>query len=236
MQILAACFRGINDMASNRMKSHNVHSEIVFSFSPNNNVRSYPRLQSPQLGYLYSSRSPSLSVALASLTLLNMSWPSKSAPLLTLLLKLSPSICSRTLRAIKSRLQMLRLLNWLIRRDFARFTNSIFNPRRVLQTALVRVFLRSRNSRLLSLALWRSKVHELRSVFPVTIDLAQSTRFHEHHVLQVTGPTGCSSRSLADKIRPATFRLCAKVRRGISVQLAIYATPIRRFAIYQGLQ
>jgi EKC/KEOPS complex subunit CGI121/TPRKB len=38
MQFLAASFRGINDFASNRMKSHNVHSEIVFSFSPNNNV------------------------------------------------------------------------------------------------------------------------------------------------------------------------------------------------------
>ncbi|KAH0252330.1 CGI-121-domain-containing protein, partial [Aureobasidium melanogenum] len=35
---LAASFRGINDFASNRMKSHNVHSEIVFSFSPNNNI------------------------------------------------------------------------------------------------------------------------------------------------------------------------------------------------------
>ena len=39
MQFLAASFRGINDFASDRMKSHNVHSEIVFSFSPNNNVR-----------------------------------------------------------------------------------------------------------------------------------------------------------------------------------------------------
>ncbi|KAI5247493.1 CGI-121-domain-containing protein [Aureobasidium subglaciale] len=38
MQFLAASFRGINDFASNRMKSHNVHSEIVFSFSPNNNI------------------------------------------------------------------------------------------------------------------------------------------------------------------------------------------------------
>ncbi|KAI4836038.1 CGI-121-domain-containing protein [Aureobasidium sp. EXF-8845] len=38
MQFLAASFRGINDHASDRMKSHNVHSEIVFSFSPNNNI------------------------------------------------------------------------------------------------------------------------------------------------------------------------------------------------------
>ncbi|KAH0294520.1 CGI-121-domain-containing protein [Aureobasidium namibiae CBS 147.97] len=38
MQFLAASFRGINDFASDRMKSHNVHSEIVFSFSPNNNI------------------------------------------------------------------------------------------------------------------------------------------------------------------------------------------------------
>ncbi|KEQ96474.1 hypothetical protein AUEXF2481DRAFT_3965 [Aureobasidium subglaciale EXF-2481] len=35
---LAASFRGINDFSSKRMKSHNVHSEIVFSFSPNNNI------------------------------------------------------------------------------------------------------------------------------------------------------------------------------------------------------
>lgn len=40
-QVLAACFRAINDMASGRMKSRNVHSEIVFSLSPNNNVSSY---------------------------------------------------------------------------------------------------------------------------------------------------------------------------------------------------
>lgn len=38
MHLFAACFRGINDMASNRLKSRNVHSEIVFSFAPNNNV------------------------------------------------------------------------------------------------------------------------------------------------------------------------------------------------------
>ena len=38
--ILAACFRAINDQLSNRLKSRNVHSEIVFSLSLNNNVRS----------------------------------------------------------------------------------------------------------------------------------------------------------------------------------------------------
>jgi hypothetical protein len=35
---LAAVFRAINDMQQNRLKSRNVHSEIVFSLSPNNNV------------------------------------------------------------------------------------------------------------------------------------------------------------------------------------------------------
>ena len=48
--VLAACFRAIHDMTSNRMKSRNVHSEIVFSFSPNNNVselrRTFPVLLS----------------------------------------------------------------------------------------------------------------------------------------------------------------------------------------------
>lgn len=36
--VLAACFRAINDQLNGRMKSRNVHSEIVFSLSPNNNV------------------------------------------------------------------------------------------------------------------------------------------------------------------------------------------------------
>lgn len=37
--VLAACFRSINDRLQNRLKSKNVHSEIVFCLSPNNNVR-----------------------------------------------------------------------------------------------------------------------------------------------------------------------------------------------------
>lgn len=37
-QILAACFRAITDSLNNRLKSRNVHSEIVFDLSPNNNV------------------------------------------------------------------------------------------------------------------------------------------------------------------------------------------------------
>nr|POE68842.1 ekc/keops complex subunit [Quercus suber] len=37
--IQAACFRAINDLLNDRLKSRNVHSEIVFSLSPNNNVR-----------------------------------------------------------------------------------------------------------------------------------------------------------------------------------------------------
>lgn len=36
--ILAACFRALNDYMSGRLKSRNVHSEIVFALSPNNNV------------------------------------------------------------------------------------------------------------------------------------------------------------------------------------------------------
>lgn len=38
-QVLAASFRAINDMMQGRLKSRNVHSEVVFSLSPNNNVR-----------------------------------------------------------------------------------------------------------------------------------------------------------------------------------------------------
>jgi hypothetical protein len=36
---LAATYRAVNDLLQNRLKSRNVHSEIVFSLSPNNNVR-----------------------------------------------------------------------------------------------------------------------------------------------------------------------------------------------------
>ncbi|GAM85393.1 hypothetical protein ANO11243_034000 [Dothideomycetidae sp. 11243] len=36
--LLAACFRAINDLALNRLRTKNVHSEIVFSLSPNNNI------------------------------------------------------------------------------------------------------------------------------------------------------------------------------------------------------
>lgn len=36
--ILAAVFRAANDYLNRRLKSHNVHSEIVFALSPNNNV------------------------------------------------------------------------------------------------------------------------------------------------------------------------------------------------------
>lgn len=36
--VLAACFRAISDSLNGRLKSRNVHSEIVFSLSPNNNV------------------------------------------------------------------------------------------------------------------------------------------------------------------------------------------------------
>lgn len=36
--VLAACFRAINDQINGRLRSRNVHSEIVFSLSLNNNV------------------------------------------------------------------------------------------------------------------------------------------------------------------------------------------------------
>ena len=41
--VLAACFRAITDLQNERLRSRNVHSEIVFSLSPNNNVRLSPR-------------------------------------------------------------------------------------------------------------------------------------------------------------------------------------------------
>ncbi|KGO71914.1 Kinase binding protein CGI-121 [Penicillium italicum] len=34
----AAVFRAVNDYMHNRLKSHNVHSEIVFSLNPTNNI------------------------------------------------------------------------------------------------------------------------------------------------------------------------------------------------------
>ncbi|CAG8055296.1 unnamed protein product [Penicillium salamii] len=36
--VIAAVFRALNDYAHNRLKSHNVHSEIVFSLNPTNNI------------------------------------------------------------------------------------------------------------------------------------------------------------------------------------------------------
>ncbi len=38
MHVLAAVFRAANDYQNGRIKSRNVHSEIVFALSPNNNV------------------------------------------------------------------------------------------------------------------------------------------------------------------------------------------------------
>ena len=42
--ILAAVFRAVNDYLRDRLKSRNVHSEIVFALSPNNNVSLFPKL------------------------------------------------------------------------------------------------------------------------------------------------------------------------------------------------
>jgi hypothetical protein len=38
LHALAAAYRAVNDLLENRLRSRNVHSEIVFSLSPNNNV------------------------------------------------------------------------------------------------------------------------------------------------------------------------------------------------------
>ncbi|KAH8596659.1 kinase binding protein CGI-121-domain-containing protein [Bisporella sp. PMI_857] len=38
LQALAAAYRAVNDLVENRLKSRNVHAEIVFSLSPNNNI------------------------------------------------------------------------------------------------------------------------------------------------------------------------------------------------------
>lgn len=37
---LAAAYRAVNDLVEDRLSSRNVHSEIVFALSPNNNVSS----------------------------------------------------------------------------------------------------------------------------------------------------------------------------------------------------
>lgn len=38
MHAITAIFRAVNDYMNGRLKSRNVHSEIVFSFNPANNV------------------------------------------------------------------------------------------------------------------------------------------------------------------------------------------------------
>lgn len=47
--MLAAVYRAIHDFQTDRMKSRNVHSEVVFSLSPNNNVcgSSFPLFSFP---------------------------------------------------------------------------------------------------------------------------------------------------------------------------------------------
>lgn len=42
--VLAACFRAIHDQLNGRLKSRNVHSEIVFALSPNNNVSALDKI------------------------------------------------------------------------------------------------------------------------------------------------------------------------------------------------
>ncbi|TGO46768.1 hypothetical protein BOTNAR_0566g00040 [Botryotinia narcissicola] len=43
LHILAAAYRAINDALEERLKSRNIHSEIVFSLSMNNNIAEYFR-------------------------------------------------------------------------------------------------------------------------------------------------------------------------------------------------
>lgn len=38
--VLAGVFRAVNDYGNGRIRSRNVHSEIVFALGPNNNVSS----------------------------------------------------------------------------------------------------------------------------------------------------------------------------------------------------
>ncbi|KAG9240860.1 kinase binding protein CGI-121-domain-containing protein [Calycina marina] len=38
IQAMSAAYRAVNDLVENRLRSRNVHSEIVFSLSPNNNI------------------------------------------------------------------------------------------------------------------------------------------------------------------------------------------------------
>lgn len=44
--ILAAAYRAITDLLAGRLKSRNVHSEVVFSLSMNNNVSFCPTVRS----------------------------------------------------------------------------------------------------------------------------------------------------------------------------------------------
>ena len=62
--VLSACWRAINDQLADRMKSHNVHSEIVFAMSPNNNVRCTPLSRLTSLKLIFTLRSESPSVVL----------------------------------------------------------------------------------------------------------------------------------------------------------------------------
>lgn len=47
LHVLAAAYRAVNDSLENRLKSRNVHSEIVFALSMNNNVSCLSPATSP---------------------------------------------------------------------------------------------------------------------------------------------------------------------------------------------
>ncbi|KAK2625514.1 hypothetical protein QTJ16_004826 [Diplocarpon rosae] len=67
VHILAAAYRAINDMQENRLRTRNVHSEIVFSLSPNNNISE-------------SFRRFGITPATASLLVLKLSTPTSPFP------------------------------------------------------------------------------------------------------------------------------------------------------------
>ncbi|KAK0104417.1 hypothetical protein ONS95_004710 [Cadophora gregata] len=79
VHILAAAYRAVNDLLENRLRSRNVHSEIVFSLSPNNNIAE-------------SFRRFGITPSTTTLLIIKLSTPTTSFPLSSIATHLSSSI------------------------------------------------------------------------------------------------------------------------------------------------
>ncbi|KAI9742895.1 MAG: hypothetical protein M1818_003624 [Claussenomyces sp. TS43310] len=82
MHVLAAAYRAVNDLVEQRLKTRNVHSEMVFCLSPNNNIAE-------------SFRRFGISPTTTSLIVLKISTPEKPCPAASVQAHLARSVEGR---------------------------------------------------------------------------------------------------------------------------------------------